>query len=166
MYIDDVANPYNTVVLQPSWLQYIIIELPALLLCSCFFVVFCYLDFPYHYLFGLPWLLTLLYLGYRALYMHRIRYVITDEQIVIHHGVVAHSTDYVELYRVVDYSQKQSLLQQLLGIKTVTIYSGDRNNPKLDMIGLPVNSDVVGLIRFRVEINKKRKGIYEITNRF
>ena len=98
--------------------------------------------------------------------MQRMRYVITEEQIIIHHGVFSHSTDYVELYRVVDYSQHQTLLQQIFGVKTVSIYSGDRNNPKLDMIGIPVKTDVVGLVRWRVEDNKKRKGIYEITNRF
>ena len=81
------------------------------------------------------------------------------------HGVLSHSMDYIELYRVVDYQQHQSLPQQLFGLKTVTIYSGDRNNPKLDMIGVKVKMDIVSEIRKRVEFNKKRKGVYEITNR-
>lgn len=166
MYINGSANMYNTVVLQPSWLQYIIIELPSILFCAGLFAVFYYMTFPYHYLFGIPWLVMIIYLLYRAFYMQRMRYVITEEQIIIHHGVFSHSTDYVELYRVVDYSQHQTLLQQIFGVKTVSIYSGDRNNPKLDMIGIPVKTDVVGLVRCRVEANKKRKGIYEITNRF
>lgn len=79
--------------------------------------------------------------------------------------VFSHSTDYVELYRVVDYQQSRSLPQQLFGLKTVTIYSGDRNNAKLDMIGIKASNDIVSEIRCRVEFNKKNKGIYEITNR-
>ena len=55
--------------------------------------------------------------------------------------------------------------QQLFGLKTVTIYSGDRNNVKLDMIGIKASNDIVSEIRCRVEFNKKNKGIYEITNR-
>ncbi|MEH2901870.1 PH domain-containing protein [Segatella copri] len=81
------------------------------------------------------------------------------------HGVLSHSTDYVELYRVVDYRQHRSLPQQVFGLKTVTIFSGDRNNSKLDMIGIKANNNVVADIRMRVEFNKRHKSIYEITNR-
>ena len=41
----------------------------------------------------------------------------------------------------------------------------DRNNAKLDMIGIKASNDIVSEIRCRVEFNKKNKGIYEITNR-
>ena len=86
-------------------------------------------------------------------------------ELITLHGVLSHSTDYIELYRVVDYRQHQSLPQQLFGLKTITIYSGDRNNPQLDMVGIKARVDIVSEIRKRVEFNKKRKGIYEITNR-
>ena len=38
------------------------------------------------------------------------------------------------------------------------------SNPKLDIYGVKERLDVVRIIRERVEYNKKRKGIYEITN--
>ena len=72
----------------------------------------------------------------------------------------------MELYRVVDYQQNRSLLQQLLGLKTVTILSGDRNMRRLDIIGVCEDENIVGEIRKRVEYNKRMKSIYEITNRF
>jgi hypothetical protein len=65
----------------------------------------------------------------------------------------------------VDYKQHRSLPQQIFGLKTVTIYSGDRNNSVVNMIGIKEADDVVSEIRMRVEFNKRRKGIYEITNR-
>ena len=40
----------------------------------------------------------------------------------------------------------------------------DRNSPKLDLIGIRCGNDIVAIIRERVEINKRKKGIYEITN--
>ena len=40
----------------------------------------------------------------------------------------------------------------------------DRTTPKLDLTGLPKRTDIVELIRERVEFNKQRKEIYEITN--
>lgn len=105
------------------------------------------------------------YLFFQVVYMARIEYVLTGEQLITLHGLFSHSTDYIELYRVVDYRQHQSLPQQLFGLKTITIYSGDRNNPQLDMIGIKARMNIVDEIRQRVEFNKKRKGIYEITNR-
>lgn len=40
----------------------------------------------------------------------------------------------------------------------------DKTTPMLALIGLPKQADIVGIIRERVEYNKQRKGIYEITN--
>ena len=76
-----------------------------------------------------------------------------------------HQTDYMELYRVVDYQQHRSFLQQLTGLKTVTITSGDRNLPSLDIIGVEDDEEIVQEIRIRVEYNKQLKHIHEITNR-
>lgn len=55
-------------------------------------------------------------------------------------------------------------MQQLCGLKTVRILSMDRNTPRLDLIGIRRREDIVSVIRERVEINKRNKGIYEITN--
>ena len=58
------------------------------------------------------------------------------------------------------------ILEQFFGLKTISIYSGDRTNPKLDICGVQEKVDVVGIIRERVEYNKQIKGVYEITNRY
>lgn len=105
-----------------------------------------------------------LYLTCKFIYMFRMVYVITPEQIILLKGVLSYSTDYVELYRVVDYKQYRTFWQQVFGLKDVIIYSGDRNNPKVIMTGVRENVDVVSEIRMRVEFNKKRRGIYEFTN--
>lgn len=102
---------------------------------------------------------------YRCLYLYKLRYIITSEQLIIQHGVLTRTSDYIELYRVVDFSENHDILEQLFGLKTVWIFSGDRSNPKLDIYGVKERLDVVRIIRERVEYNKKRKGIYEITNR-
>lgn len=110
-------------------------------------------------------MLAMMYLMFRLIYFARMEYIVTREQIIIMHGVFSHSTDYVELYRVVDYRQHRSLIQQLCGLKTVTIYSGDRNNSIVNLIGIKNDVDLISDIRQRVEFNKHNKGIYEFTNR-
>ena len=47
----------------------------------------------------------------------------------------------------------------------IYIYSGDKSTPELLMNGLKANSDIIQTIRNRVEEQKKKKGIYEFTNR-
>lgn len=102
---------------------------------------------------------------YRYIYMRKMTYKITAEQLIYKHGVLMVSSDYIELYRVIDYDEKQTFMQQLLGLKTVTIYSGDHSTPKLNICGISNSFKLIETVRKRVEANKKNKGVYEITNR-
>lgn len=81
-------------------------------------------------------------------------YVITEEQIQSEHGLFSVQRNYVELYRVIDYREDQSFIQMVFGIKTITIYSGDRSNPQLKLIGIKNDMDLISIIRQRVEYNK------------
>lgn len=155
---------FQSIVLQPHRMQFVIDELPTFVLCCAVWV--------YGGMEGLPLtaiaipvaaLLSLVLL-YRFIYLRRTRYYIGSEQLVCKHGVLTRKTDYMEQYRIVDFVEHQSLMQQLCGLKTVRIFSTDRNMPRLDMVGVKRGFDVVTLIRERVEYNKRKKGIYEITN--
>lgn len=155
----------TVITLRPSVWQFFINELPMLLLCICAFAVG-----------GLPnkeigktaltiaGLLSLCLL-YRFIYLRNIRYHIGSEQIICEHGVFQRSVNYMELYRVVDFAEHQTLMQQICGLKSVTIFSMDRSTPRLELTGMANKRDIVSHIRQRVEINKRRKGVYEITNR-
>lgn len=101
---------------------------------------------------------------YRICYIRSMEYIITGEQLIFQHGIFVHSTEYMELYRVIDYVQMKNFMQQMLNIKTITILSGDRTLPALNIVGVPGSLSIVTEIRRRVEYNKKRRGVYEITN--
>ena len=92
------------------------------------------------------------------------KWIIGDETLCRVKGVFARHTDYIELYRIVDYKESQTLLQRLMGIKTITIFSTDRSDATMDMRGVSVDEDVIGHIREKVEKCKTDKRIYEITN--
>ncbi len=159
------GNNQNTIMLHPHTMQFVINELPWLLLCAAGFI---YAGIDNQSLSGLALSTSFLFslcLAYRFIYLKRISYRIGEEQLICEHGVLQRSVDYMELYRVVDFYEHQNFVQQLFGLKTVSIYSMDRNTPKLDLIGLPSDYDAVSLIRERVETNKERKHIYEVTNR-
>lgn len=116
-------------------------------------------------LVGLSGLLVLggILLG-RFWYMSSVRWIITDKQIKYIRGIFNTKKDYMELYRIIDYSEKQSFIQSLIGVKDVYIVSGDVSNPILRIYGVKNNLNIVEIISTQVELIKERKKVYEITN--
>lgn len=156
---------FRTIFLQPHWLQFIINELPGILLMGGCMIAGGIDAMPFANWFLIAAILLALRLLYAFVYLRRMEYRINGEQLIMEYGVFTRKSDYLELYRIVDFNEHRTLPQQICGLKTVTIYSGDRSNPKLVIIGVKNDLDLVSLIRERVEYNKQRKGIYEITNR-
>ena len=164
--MDKESMNFKPLSLRPHWAQFTINQLHWLILCLIVFTIFCYSDNGILQTISLYIGIALLvYLIFQMIYLARMKYIVTDDQIIFLHGVISHSTDYMELYRVIDYKQHRSLMQQLTGLKTVVIFSGDRNTPVMQLIGMREKDDVVREIRRRVEYNKEVKHIYEITNR-
>ena len=100
----------------------------------------------------------------KYVYLRRMRYTINEEQLQYEYGIFTLKRDYIELYRVVDYSEQRSFLQMFFGLKTVSIYSGDKTCPRLDVVGVRNKLDLITTIRERVEFNKKKRNIHEFTN--
>ena len=156
---------FQTYRLKPHWIQYVIDQLPWILI---WVVVTLYAGddaLPYREYLGYVSVCMLCYLLWQVLELCRIEYVITGEQLIYRHGVLFHSADYMELYRIVDYQESRTPVQQLTGLKNILLLSGDRSLPRLRMVGIRGSSRILDEIRTRVEYNKKRRGIYEITNR-
>lgn len=109
-------------------------------------------------------LMFLLFIAVRYIILRNIRWEIDNETICRQRGVFVREKDYLELYRVVDYAEQQTLLQRIFGVKTVVILSTDRSDAQMPILGVPVWFDLVGKIRNRVEQCKTAKRIYEITN--
>lgn len=142
---------FHEVVLRPHAAQLVIDNLPVMLLC---FITLTYggmENMPLNSLAMAVAVLLLAVLAYRFFYLRRMLYRIGQEQLVSEHGILHRSVDYMELYRIVDFREHQSLLQQLFGLKTVSILSMDRSTPRLDIIGVRSSNDIVPLIRERVE---------------
>lgn len=138
---------FQSIVLQPHRIQFVIDELPSIIVCAAGWI--------YGGMEGRPftafavWVAVLLSLVllYRLIYLRRTRYYIGSEQIISKHGVLSRKTDYMEQYRIVDFVEHQSFMQQLCGLKTVRIFSTDRNTPQLDLVGIRRNLDVVAQIQ-------------------
>ena len=165
MTMQQTVRRFRVITLRPHWGQYIISQGLMFLVSFVLFLVAGHDAITIKMPFLILGSVTLLMMLYGCLYLSKLQFIITSEQLIIQHGVFHRSSDYIELYRIVDFSEQRDILEQLFGLKTVSIYSGDRTNPKLDIYGVMEKVDVVGIIRERVEYNKQRRGVYEITNR-
>ena len=143
-----ISQP-ESLVLRPHKMQFVIDELPSLAVCCAGAIYGGMEGVPYPVAGVAVFFFLSLVLLYRFIYLCRIHYHIGIEQLVCEQGVFVRKVDY---------------MQQLCGLKTVRIFSTDRNTPRLDLTGMRRKDDIVPLIRGRVEYNKRKKGIYEITN--
>lgn len=101
---------------------------------------------------------------YHDLYLRRCSWIITEEQIIYQRGVIAIDKDYLELYRVSDYSEFSSVLDRLFGLKRIRIVSTDQSSPILLIYGIPKDIDILTQIRECVELCKRKRRIYEMAN--
>lgn len=156
---------FQTICFRPDKLQFLVDEGVAIILFLASVICLGGEDTGLAPFFRLAAILLGTYLLLSFWALHRKVFVITPEMLVYDRGIFCRRADYIELYRVVDFHESQTLLQQIFGLKTVVVYSGDRTTPKLFIPGIHHRDDLVCELRARVEYNKTRRGVYEITNR-
>lgn len=109
-------------------------------------------------------IVIILLLVYRLLYWRTLQWTLTEEQFIYKRGVFATSTDYLELYRINDFGESQTILDRLFGIKNITIHSTDLSTPELNLEGLDKHIDLLTELRDKVEQSKRNRRIYENVN--
>lgn len=93
------------------------------------------------------------------LFLRSIVYTITDEQIFYKRGVFTITTDYIELYRILDFKERRSFMLRLIGGMDFTMETMDKSHPVFELAGIP-NSDIDQFVRNLVEQNRARKNVY------
>lgn len=91
-------------------------------------------------------------------------WIISPQQIIIKRGILIQKKDFIELYRIYDYSEKRNLIDLIFQLHNLTIYSSDKTNPKFIMYGLEENNNILNKLREWVENEKRNKGVREIGN--
>ncbi len=154
----------KTVTLRPSVTQWGVTYLPHILVAFAGFVYAGVDDMPLTGLALAVSCILSLYLLYQLVYFRNIKYHVNGQQIITTFGLFQMQRNYMELYRVVDFYEHQSLMQRICGLKTITLFSTDRSNPQLHIIGVKSSLDLVGYLRPLVFYNRQRMGIHEFAN--
>lgn len=119
----------------------------------------------FNILVGIASLVLALTIVTRYISLTAVSWIVNEDTICRVQGYFSKKTDYVELYRVVDYQESQTFLQKIMKVKTVTVVSTDKTDALMEIYGIRESLDLVKIIRERVEKCKHDKRIYEITNR-
>ncbi len=160
----NVMNDKVILTLRPSALQFVVDELPLLLLCAAGlgYTLLCY---PFWKIVLLFVAALLVFLSYRLHYLLNMKYTFTTEELRNESGLFSRRKGHMELYRIYDFEEKRSFMQILFGLKTVIIEGGDKTDPQLPIIGIKNSLDLCGLLRPYVEKQRKEHKITEIANR-
>lgn len=124
------------------------------------------LEMPVHYALMVLFLVVWIMLCYTYIdTLFATKWIITKDELIFRHGIISRREEHLELYRVIDYSEKQNFLQLVFGNKTVKVISGDASDPILCMYGIDRNIPIIDTLRDRVKIARKESGIFEVANR-
>lgn len=158
-----VLSRVGTIVLRPSVRQWLCDQWPVLTVNVAAYALLWMSSYPKALLL-LP-LMVSLHLIYQLVFMRNMKFTFSEELLMYEYGVFNKRVEYLELYRVVDFHERINVIQNLFGLKTVVLHSGDRSTPTLIIPGIDRHYPLVAIVRQRVESGKRSKGIYEITNR-
>ncbi|WP_419807648.1 PH domain-containing protein [Sphingomonas sp.] len=118
---------------------------------------------------GTAWPLAASALGVVLILVHWLRalsslYEVTDQRLIVCHGLVMKTVDEIELYRVKDIRLDFSVLGQMAGIGTITLTSTDRTTGDTQFVlpDVPQARDRREGLRGLIERARQRRGVREL----
>ena len=155
----------------PSWRayfgHYFLGVLAALVVPAIFYKILGWVDAPR----GTRILVYLIMLGFAAIYFFglyivrkSIKFRVTSSNIETERGVLSKKIDVLELWRCRDVRYKQNLLDRILGIAHIEIFTADVTTPHLEIIGLPASRQLFEQIRDGVELQRQARNVYGVVS--
>lgn len=91
------------------------------------------------------------------------KWTITDKSIIIQKGIIIKTTNETQLFRVVDFAEKQNILQNIFNNTDLYIYSFDKTDPELCIFGINKDKKMFDEIKRRVQVERELNHIRETT---
>ncbi|HYF48565.1 MAG TPA: PH domain-containing protein [Planctomycetota bacterium] len=104
-----------------------------------------------------------LMLGYVILSIRSLKYKITNRLIEREQGIIFRRVDALDLARVKDVQLSHSLIDRMIGVGTIEIYSSDSSDPQLKLEAIPQPRPVYEALRDAVIEISQRRGIVSMS---
>jgi membrane protein YdbS with pleckstrin-like domain len=123
---------------------------------------------------GSPLVLTLvcwlvlvpIVLIFPALWVKRHRYRVTNSRIDTREGILNIKDGTVWLWKVDDVQLNRTIIDRILAVGTITVFSSDATSPKLQLRSLPNPTEVYTELKRRVDIAKRQRGVIRMDGDF
>lgn len=89
-------------------------------------------------------------------------YRISNYRIDFERGLLSKRIDTLELWHVDDIRFHQSLVDRILGVGTIEVFSSDETTPNLPLRGLPDPRPVFDALRTRIIAVKRQRGVLKM----
>jgi membrane protein YdbS with pleckstrin-like domain len=84
---------------------------------------------------------------------------VTTSNIELEHGLLSKRIDVLELWRCRDVQYRQSLLDRILRIAHIDIFTTDVTTPNVCIVGLPASRELFENIRDNIEIQRQSRNV-------
>jgi uncharacterized membrane protein YdbT with pleckstrin-like domain len=102
-------------------------------------------------------LVGLIWLGILHLVRKSLRYRITERNIDTEAGVLSKHIETLQLWRVRDLDLRQSLLERMLGIARIHVFTTDASDPELVLRGLPASREIFDRLKDAAELARQSR---------
>lgn len=83
-------------------------------------------------------------------------YTLTDKQLCYKQGFLNTIEEEIQLYRVIDITKKRNIIQRILGLGTIIVYSNDRTDSQLEIKNIAHYDDFYHYLSESVESERIR----------
>jgi membrane protein YdbS with pleckstrin-like domain len=110
----------------------------------------------------IPLAMGAVYFAVLHFYRRSIRIRVTTTNIENERGVLMRKIDVLPLWRCRDIRYKQNLVDRILGIAHVEIFTADMMTPHLEIVGMPASRALFESIRDSIEVQRQAKNVYGV----
>lgn len=97
-----------------------------------------------------------------TLYRRSMMIRVTTTNIETEYGILSKKIDVLELWRCRDVRYRQSLMDRVLQIAHLEIFTADVTTPQLELVGLPASRQLFENIRDSIEIQRQSRNVYGV----
>ena len=98
------------------------------------------------------------------LYRRSIKFRVTTTIIETERGLLAKRIDVLQLWRCKDVQYKQNLIDRMLGIAHIVVFTSDETTPKIEIVGMPASRQLFEQLRDSIEIQRQHKNVYGVVS--
>jgi membrane protein YdbS with pleckstrin-like domain len=97
-------------------------------------------------------------------YKRSLRFRVTTTNIETERGLLSKKIDVLELWRCKDVRYRQNLVDRMLGIAHIEIFTTDATTPHLEITGMPASRKLFEQMRDSIQIQRQHQNVYGVVS--